>query len=126
MQHSGQQLELSDEGLEAEIRRSSLPLIVELWAEWSGSCHIMRPILDSLSEAPTGRIRFVRIRIEDCPRTVNRYAVRAVPTLLLFRSGQLVDSVSGTWPRTELAKRVERSLDKAVDATYGESSTSCQ
>lgn len=123
MEHSGQQLELTDESFTTEINRSAIPALVEFWAEWSGGCHIMEPILESLAESLAGRTKVIRMNIEQCPRTANQFGVRNVPCFLLFRRGELVDSVSGTLPRSELAKRVERNLNDPADGMSGECST---
>jgi thioredoxin 1 len=120
---SGQQLELTDDGFGTEIDRSVLPVLVEFWAEWSGGCHIMAPILESLAKSLAGRINVMRMNIEQCPRTASRFGVRGVPSFLLFRRGELVDLVSGILPRSELAKRVARNLDDSAQAKCDESST---
>ncbi len=126
MEHSKPQVELSDEGFKTAIHRSLLPVLVEFWAEWSGGCHMMAPILESLAESLAGRVTVLRMNIEQCPRTAKQYGVHTVPTLLLFRSGKLVESVSGSMPRSELAQRLEMNLHDPTGATFGESSTRSQ
>lgn len=116
MDHSESQVELTDDSFATALHQSALPVLVEFWAEWSGSCHIMAPILESLAESLAGSIKAMRMNIEHCPRTAKQFGVQTVPTLLLFRRGELVDSVSGSMPRSELAKRVERNLDNSAEA----------
>jgi thioredoxin len=122
MEHHEPQAELTDDRFETEVNRAVLPVLVEFWAEWSGGSHIMAPILGSVAKMLAGRIRVVRMNIEQCPCTVEQFGVHTVPTLLLFRSGELVDSVSGSLPRSELTKRVEQNLDNPA-AKCGDSST---
>jgi thiol-disulfide isomerase/thioredoxin len=69
MDQSEPQVELTDDGFETAIHRSALPVLVEFWAEWSGGCHIMAPILGSLAKSLAGRIKVMRMNIEQCPRT---------------------------------------------------------
>jgi thioredoxin 1 len=117
------QVELTDDGFETEIHRSALPVLIEFWAEWSGGCHIMAPILESLAKSLAGRIKLMRMNIEQCPRTAKQFGVHTVPTMLLFRSGELVELISGSLPRSELAKRLERKLDGPAEAKCSDSST---
>jgi thioredoxin 1 len=102
--------ELTDEDFEAETHRSLSPVLVEFWAEWSGTCHIMAPIVESIEKSLTGLVKVVRMNIETCPRTATQFSVRKVPTLLLFQMGELVDVLSGMMSREELARRVKRKL----------------
>jgi len=123
MEHSRREFELTDDDFETEVHRSTLPLLVEFCAEWSGGCHIMAPILRSLAESLDGRMQVRQMNIDHCSRTANRFGVRTVPTLLLFRDGALVESVVGVVPRLELARRVLPNLDDAQDAAFDGSST---
>ena len=91
--------------------------------EWSGGCHIMAPILGSLAKSLVGRIKVMRMNIEQCPRTAKQFGVHTVPRRLLFRSGELVESVSGSLPRSELAKRLERNLDDPAEARCSDAPT---
>ena len=111
MEYGDSQREITDLSFEIDIHRSSIPVLVAFWAEWSGGCHIMLPILESLAESLAGRVAVVRMNIDQSPRTAEKYGVHKVPTLLLFRHGELVESIFGSLPRSELAKRVERNLD---------------
>ena len=112
MQRNERVSELPDDVFETEIHRSSLPVLVEFWAEWSGACHIMAPIVESIAQSLTGRVKVVRMNIETCSRAANQFSVSTVPTLLLFRSGALVDLLSRTISREELVRRVKRKLDE--------------
>jgi len=118
MRHSGHQTYLTDRSFEHEILRSRLPLLVEFWAKWSGGCHIMAPIVDSLRDSLAGRITLMHMNIDLCPRTARRFCVHTVPTLLLFRRGTLVDSISGIVPRSVLFQQVVRNLDAPDAATF--------
>ena len=116
MRNRRHQTYLTDSRFEAELQRSALPLLVAFWAEWSGGCHIMGPILDSIGESLDGRIKLIRMNIEQCSRTARDFCVQTVPTLLVFRRGKLVDSISGITPRSALLEQVLRNLDPP-DAT---------
>ena len=121
MERNKRTREMTDEDFETEIHRSPLPVLVEFWAEWSGTCHIMAPIVESIKKSLTGRVKVVRMNIETCPRTVTQFSVRTVPTLLLFQTGELVELLSGMMSREELERRIERELDETTETTGGDS-----
>ena len=117
MRNRRHQRYLTDSSFEAELQRSAIPLLVAFWAEWSGGCYIMAPILDSIGESLDGRIKVIRMDIEKCSRTAQDFGVQMVPTLLLFRRGKLVDSISGIAPRSALLRQVLRNIDPADSGT---------
>ena len=94
--------EVQDAGFDAEVLNSQLPVLVEFTASWCPPCKAMVPHLESVAVQFQGKATVVSVDVEANPRVVTRYGVRGMPTMLLFRNGQVVDSVVGAVPRHKL------------------------
>ena len=86
-------LDVSDAQFEAEVLKSPLPVLVDFWAPWCGPCRMVAPIVEELAEEYHGRVKFVKVNTDENLDTAMRYGIRSIPTLLLFKDGQLVGSV---------------------------------
>ncbi|HIE04895.1 MAG TPA: thioredoxin [Candidatus Latescibacteria bacterium] len=85
-------------------------VVVDLWAEWCMPCRMIAPIVAELAEKYKGRIVFAKLDVEENPSTASRYNVRAIPTLLVFKDGKLVDQMVGALPRSKLESRLSEHL----------------
>ena len=103
-------LEVTDTEFEEEVLHADLPVLVDFWAEWCGPCHTIAPILEELAEEYDGKVKFVKVDTEENFDTTDRYGVRSLPTLLVFKGGQQVDKIIGAKPKGDL----KRSLDKVL------------
>jgi thioredoxin 1 len=103
-------LEVSDAQFEAEVLKSPLPVLVDFWAPWCGPCRMVAPIVEELAEEYHGRVKFVKVNTDENLDTAMRYGIRSIPTLLLFKDGQLVGSIIGFRPKSELKKLIEKAL----------------
>ncbi len=106
----GKPLEVTDTEFEEEVLNADLPVLVDFWAEWCGPCHTIAPILEGLAEEYDGKVKFVKVDTEENFDTTDRYGVRSLPPLLMFKGGQQVDKIVGAKPKGEL----KRSLDKVL------------
>ena len=93
---------ITEANFEEEVVRSSIPVLVEFGAEWCPPCRLIAPILDELSAAYDGRIKFGRLDTDEQPEITSRYGVLSVPTLLLFKDGELVKQRVGAAPKPVL------------------------
>jgi thioredoxin 2 len=107
---------VTDATFAADVERSPLPVLVDMWAPWCGPCHAVAPMIDELAAEMTGRVRFAKMNVDDNPTTASRFAVRSIPTLLLLKDGREVDRIVGVPPRSELAARLERVLVPTASA----------
>jgi thioredoxin 1 len=98
---------VTDQTFEADVLRSEGTTLVDFTAEWCGPCRALSPILDRLAETLGGRVSIAKVDIDESPALAERFAIRSVPTLLLFQNGHLVDRVVGLLPRN----KIEQLLD---------------
>jgi thioredoxin 1 len=88
-------LQVNDSNFEDEIVKSTLPAMVDLWAPWCGPCHMVSPLVEELAQEYDGRFKVAKMNIDENPMTPNRYGIRAIPTILLFKDGELADTIVG-------------------------------
>jgi thioredoxin 2 len=105
---------VSDATFAADVERSPLPVLVDLWAPWCGPCRTVGPIVDALAAEFAGRVRVAKMNVDDNPATSSRFAVRSIPTLLVFKDGREVDRLVGAHPEGTIAARLERVLTPAA------------
>jgi len=91
--------EVTDATFEREVVGSEIPVVVDFWAPWCKPCRAIEPILEALAAEHEGRIRFVRVNVDDNPERASRYGVLSLPTVLVFAGGELRETVVGARPR---------------------------
>ena len=91
-----------DESFERDVLKSSTATLVDFWAEWCGPCKQIGPILEEISEEKKDQIRIVKLNIDENPETPRRYGVQGIPTLMLFKDADLIDSKVGNLPKSSL------------------------
>jgi thioredoxin 1 len=104
-------LEVTDDTFEAEILQSDKPAVVDFWAEWCGPCRAISPILQELSEEYGDRLKITKMNIDHSPRTPGQYGVRAIPTVLAFHNGQVVEQLVGARPKASFDEMVRKLLE---------------
>ena len=105
----------ADATFEREVQ-SPVLVLVDMWAPWCGPCRMVAPVLEELSRELAGRLKVVKLNVDDNPVTASRYRVQSIPTLLLFRGGELVDQVVGAMPKGPLRQRLDPHLTPAAAA----------
>jgi thioredoxin 2 len=99
---------VTDATFSAEVERSPVPVLLDLWAEWCGPCRMIAPVIEKLAVEMAGRVRVAKLNIDENPVTAGRFNVRSIPTLLVLKEGREVDRIVGVQPKSEIARRLER------------------
>lgn len=101
---------LTDTNFDTEVTKASQPVLVDFWAEWCGPCKMVAPILDELATEYGGKIKIGKVNIDDHQALATQYGIRAIPTLLIFKNGQVIDQVVGLRSKKDFKGKLDRAL----------------
>ena len=101
---------VSDSTFESEVLKSAEPVVVDFWAEWCGPCRMIAPALDEIAGELKGKLTVAKVNIDDNPVTPNNYAVRGIPTLILFKDGKPAATQVGALPKSRLKDWIASSI----------------
>lgn len=99
---SGVVTHVTDENFEREVLQSQIPVLVDYWAEWCGPCKMIAPLLDEISEEYAGRLKIAKLNIDENPQTPPKYGIRGIPTLMLFKGGNVEATKVGALSKSQL------------------------
>jgi len=103
-------LHVSDSEFNETVIKASGPVLVDYWAEWCGPCKMIAPVLDAIAEEYAGKLTVVKINIDENPQTPQHYGVRGIPTLMLFKDGEVEATKVGALTKVELAKFLDSNI----------------
>jgi thioredoxin len=103
-------VQLSDSTFEADVLKSTVPVLVDFWATWCAPCKAIGPLVDGLAAEYEGKIKIGKLNVDENPATPGQYGVRGIPTLILFKDGKIVDQVVGAVPKTQLEGLIKKAL----------------
>jgi thioredoxin 1 len=95
--------EVTDKNFQTEVMESEVPVLVDFWAEWCGPCRALAPVLEDLASKMNGKVKIVKINIDGNQEIPTQYAIRSIPTLMLFKDGKLVETKVGALAKEALA-----------------------
>jgi len=101
---------VTDESFEREVLQSPQPVLVDYWAEWCGPCKAIAPLLDDMAEAYAGRMKIAKLNIDQNPQTPPKYGIRGIPTLMLFKDGEVEATRVGALSRFQLTQFLDSNL----------------
>ena len=101
---------VSDTTFDAEVLKSKEPVVVDFWAEWCGPCKMIGPSLEEIAKEMDGKVKIVKVNIDENPMAPTRYGVRSIPTLLLFKNGQVAATKIGAEPKQKLLSWINTSI----------------
>jgi thioredoxin 1 len=102
--------EITDATFDGEVIKSELPTLVDFWAPWCGPCRMVAPIVGELSEEYAGKVNFVKMNTDENPQVPTKFGIRSIPSLLIFKNGELKDTVVGYRPKNDIKKRLEDAI----------------
>lgn len=103
-------LTLTDSNFDPEVIKSGTPVMVDFWAPWCGPCKMVAPILDELATEYNGKVKIGKVNVDDHQALASQYGIRAIPTLLIFKQGQVVDQVIGLKSKKDYKLKLDRVL----------------
>lgn len=103
-------VKVSDDSFENDVLSASGPVLVDYWAEWCGPCKMIAPVLDEIADEYEGRLTIAKLNIDDNPNTPPRYGIRGIPTLMLFKDGEVAGTKVGSVSKTQLTEFVNQHI----------------
>lgn len=103
-------VDVSDQNFDNEVIKSTLPVLVDIWAPWCSPCRMVAPVIEKLAEKYSGKVKFCRVNVDDNSQTAAKYGVMSIPTLMFFKDGKAVDTVIGAVPEQALQSKIDALL----------------
>lgn len=102
--------EVTDDNFEAEVLKATLPVLVDFWAEWCMPCRMISPTVDQLAVVYKEKLKVAKMNVDQSQKTPSKYGVRGIPTLLLFKAGELKETIVGVHPRDKIMEILSKHL----------------
>ena len=103
----GNLTEFNDQNFDSEVLQASQPVLVDFWAPWCGPCRMIAPMVEELAQENTGSFKVGKVNIDDNPNAATHYGVQSIPTLMIFKNGEVVERFVGVQPKTKLQKAID-------------------
>jgi thioredoxin 1 len=107
---AGKVLQVTDETFEEEILKSETPALVDFWAAWCGPCKAIAPVVEELAEEYAGKVKMAKLNVDESPKTPGQYGIRAIPTLIMFKDGKVVDQITGAVSKSHIEQALQKLL----------------
>jgi thioredoxin 1 len=102
--------DISDSDFEEKVLKSDIPVLVDFWAPWCGPCRAIAPVIDELSGDYAGKLKVAKCNVDDNPKTPSRYGIRAIPTLIIFKDGNVSEQITGAVAKSQITAAVDKAV----------------
>ncbi|HEY2386295.1 MAG TPA: thioredoxin [Candidatus Binatia bacterium] len=99
---------ISDDQFQSEVLQASTPVLIDFWAPWCGPCRTIGPVVEQLAGEYSGRLKVVKMNVDDNPRTPAQFGVRGIPNLIIFKGGEVKEQIVGAVPKAHLVKAIDK------------------
>ena len=103
-------LEVTELNFEGEVLKSTIPAMVDFWAEWCGPCRMIAPVVEEIAQQYSGRVKVCKVNVDENQALASRYGIRSIPSLLIFKDGVVTSQVTGAAAKSELVKKLDAVL----------------
>jgi thioredoxin 1 len=103
-------LTATDSNFDSEVLSSNVPVLVDFWAEWCGPCRALAPTIDELAAQFKGKVKIYKMNVDENPQTPGKFRIRGIPTLIVFKGGEVVEQLVGAHPKAAISQALEKTL----------------
>lgn len=103
-------INVNDASFEKDVLKSDVPVVVDFWAEWCMPCRMIAPSLEEIATDMAGKVIIAKLNVDDSPTTAQKYGIRSIPTLLIFKNGTVADTIIGAVPKNVIRQKIQSAL----------------
>ena len=100
----------TDGNFEPEILKSEIPTVVDFWAPWCGPCQVIAPVIEELAKEYAGKVKVAKMNVDENPATPSRYGIRGIPSVIIFKNGEVFDQIVGAVPKSKVEEMMKKTL----------------
>lgn len=105
------EIKVSDTNFKEEILESTLPVLVDFWAEWCAPCFMVAPAIEEIAREYEGKLKVCKLNVDEAPKTASEYGIMSIPTLAIFKNGKMVNSIIGAVPKAAIEEKIKPYID---------------